>query len=63
MSLAPRSRAGWEDERVPDRSTSDQRLLVVNADELAALCSPAARQAVERNGFTLGTYADLAARR
>lgn len=33
------------------------------ADELAALCSPAARQAVERNGFTLGTYADLAARR
>lgn len=27
--------------------------------ELDALCSPAARQAVERHGFTLGSYADL----
>jgi predicted glycoside hydrolase/deacetylase ChbG (UPF0249 family) len=27
--------------------------------ELEALCSPAARQAVERHGFTLGSYADL----
>lgn len=31
-------------------------------DELSALTSPKARQAVERHGFTLGTYADLAAR-
>lgn len=31
------------------------------AQELAALTAPAARHAVERHGFTLGTYADLAA--
>ena len=29
--------------------------------ELAALCSPAAKDAVARHGFRLGTYADLAA--
>ena len=29
------------------------------ADELAALRAPAAREAVERHGFRLGTYADL----
>lgn len=28
-------------------------------DELAALCSPAARAAVERSGFRLGSFADL----
>lgn len=28
-------------------------------DELAALCSPEARAAVDRHGFRLGTYADL----
>jgi predicted glycoside hydrolase/deacetylase ChbG (UPF0249 family) len=32
-------------------------------DELAALTAPTAREAVERHGFTLGSYADLAARR
>lgn len=31
-------------------------------DELAALTAPSARRAVERHGFTLGSYADLAAR-
>jgi hypothetical protein len=29
--------------------------------ELAALCAPTARAAVERHGFRLGTYADLRA--
>ena len=32
-------------------------------DELAALTAPSAHDAVERHGFTLGSYADLAARR
>ena len=32
-------------------------------DELAALTSPSAKAAVERHGFALGSYADLAARR
>ena len=32
-------------------------------DELAALTSPTAKDAVERHGFVLGNYADLAARR